>query len=356
MARNGRTKENWGEWSQPNAAPAGQPPVYDLSIVIVSYNTAGLLRKCLNSVYANPHSNYRFEVLVVDNASPDNSAEMVRSEFPQVELTVNTENKGFAAATNQALRLAQGTYLLLLNPDTEVLDEALWKMVAFLEAEPQAAIVGPALLYPDRTFQENAFVFPGLWQIFFDFYPINWRLTRSRLNGRYPRRLYEGEFPQAFEIDFPLGACLMVRRSVVEKVGLLDENFFMYMEEIDWCYRIKQAEMPPGYRPVGLRFRPGRRKPSHWRIYCLPGAKIIHHAGASSNQFREEMFVQLHTSRAYFYKKHYSRRFQRAARLLTRLGLAGKMLSTRFDRLRGKISAAEAKNRLHAYGRVWNLP
>src|SRR5690349_10821059 len=117
MARNGRTKQNGRERSQPNAAPAGQLPVYDLSIVIVSYNTADLLRKCLNSVYANPHPNYRFEVLVVDNASPDNSAAMVRTEFPQVELLVNSENKGFAAATNQALRMAQGTYLLLLNPD-----------------------------------------------------------------------------------------------------------------------------------------------------------------------------------------------------------------------------------------------
>ncbi len=355
MSSNGWVKENLGERPGPRANSAGRSTLLDLSIVVVSYNTTDLLRKCLVAIYAARPADYTFEVLVVDNASPDNSAEMVRTEFPQVEIIANQENRGFAAATNQALAKARGTYLLLLNPDTEVQGEAIWKMVAFLEAEPQAAVVGPALLYPDGTFQESAFAFPNLWQIFLDFFPLNWRLTRSRLNGRYPRRLFEGNFPQAFEIDFPLGACLMVRRSLTEKIGPLDEGFFMYMEEIDWCYRIKQAEMPAGYRPVGLRFRPGRRQPSHWRIYCLPAAQVIHHAGASTTQFREEMFVQLHKSRAYFYKKHYSRTFQRAARFLTRVGLARKIVTTRFDRLRGRLNRPETAAHLHAYNRVWRL-
>ena len=322
---------------------------------MVSYNTAALLRKCLAAVYANPHHRYTFELFVVDNASSDGSIEMVRKEFPQAKLIANPDNRGFAAASNQGLAQAKGDYLLLLNPDTEVQGPALWQMLGFLEAEPQAAVVGPALLYPDGSFQESAFHFPGLGQIFLDFFPLNWRLTRSRLNGRYPRRLYSGEYPQAFEIDFPLGACLMVRRSVVDKIGLMDEAFFMYMEEIDWCYRIKQAEMPQGYRPVGLRFRPGRRHPSHWRIYSLPAAKVIHHAGASTRQFRQEMLVQLFRSRSYFYKKHYSRTFQRMARVITGLGLAVQSAQAIFGRLRGRLSRRETGERLTAYRRIWRL-
>lgn len=335
---------------------AEQTQNVDLSIVVVSYNTATLLQKCLSSVYANPHERYSFEVIVVDNASKDTSCEMVRNNFPQAHLIENSENRGFAAATNQGLLAAKGTYLLLLNPDTEVIGDALWKLVSFLEEEPQAGVVGPALLYADKTFQESAFHFPSLAQIFFDFFPLNWRLTQSRLNGRYPRRWFDAKVSRnAFEIDFPLGACLLTRKSLVEKVGLLDEGFFMYMEEIDWCYRIKHGEVPAGYPLLGLRFRPGRRKPAHWKIYCLPAAKVIHHAGASTRQFREEMQVQLFRSRAYFYRKHYSRRFQFAAGVITRLGLTVRMLGTLFNRLRRRLNAEETQVRLRTYSRIWNL-
>ncbi len=272
---------------------------------------------------------------MVDNASADGSAELVRREFPQARLIANSENRGFAAANNQALKLATGKYIVLLNPDTEVVGAALWQMLAFLEAEPKAAVVGPALLYADGSFQEGAFRFPGLWQIFFDFFPLNWRLLRSRLNGRYPRRRYETAYPRAFEIDFSLGACLMLKRPVLEQIGLLDEAFFMYMEEIDWCYRIKA---------VG------------WRIYCLPAAKIVHHAGASSRQFRDEMFFQLHRSRAYFYRKHYSPLFQHAARWLTRLGLTALTLDALLKCRRNQISPEELRARRRAYARIWKLP
>ncbi|HEX2910120.1 MAG TPA: glycosyltransferase family 2 protein [Chloroflexia bacterium] len=355
MSGNGQLKDGLDPADSIGPATGTEPQLVDLSIVIVSYNTSGLLRKCLQAVYANPHHHYRFEVLVVDNNSKDDSVSMVRAEFPQAHLIANNENRGFAAASNQALSVARGDYLVLLNPDTEVVDDALWKMVAFLEAEPQAAIVGPALLYPDGSFQEGAFHFPGLGQLFFEFFPLNWRFTRSRLNGRYPRRLYEGEFPQAFEIDFPLGACLMVRRAVLEKIGLMDEDFFMYMEEIDWCYRVKQSEMPAGYSPVGLRFRAGRRKPHHWKIYCLPSARIIHHAGASTRQFREDMQVQLWRSRFYFFRKHYSRRFMLAARLLTYSGLGWRMLQAVVGRWRGKLASSETQLRVRTYRRIWKL-
>jgi len=337
------------------ASSLNEKTTTDLSIIVVSYNTVALLRKCLNSIYAHPHSEWQVEVIVVDNASHDGSAEMVRAEFPPAHLIANEANLGFARANNQALELAIGQYILLLNPDTELLDEAVWKMLAFLQATPNVAVVGPALLYPDGSYQEGSFRFPSLLQIFFDFFPLNWRLTRSRLNGRYPRQFYQGEHPEPFEIDFPLGACLMVKQSVVQTIGKLDEHFFMYMEEIDWCYRIKAAGTPQGYGATGFRFRAGRRQPHHWQIYCLPSAKIIHHAGASSRQFRDEMFYQLHKSRAYFYQKHYSPPFQFGARWLTRIGLGWLTLQATFGRIRGKMSRDDYNNRLRAYRRVWGL-
>lgn len=331
-------------------------PTIDLSIVVVSYNTRDLLRKCLQSIYNYPTERYDFEVIVVDNASSDDSVEMVREEFPQVQLIVNTENRGFAAANNQALHRALGDYLLLFNPDAEAVGPAIWQMLAFLEAQPQVAVVGPALQYPNGDFQEGAFQFPGLGQLFFEFFPLNWRLTSSRLNGRYPRRLYGGEFPRAFEIDFPLGACLMVRRAAIEQVGLLDENFFMYMEEIDWCYRIKQAQVPPGYtEPSVIHWRPGRRRPQHWKIYCLPAAKVIHQSGASAGQFREEMFYQKFKSRNYYYKKHYSHFYQIVARWLIRVGLLYTLADSWIKEKRGKANPELRKAQSRTFRRIWRL-
>lgn len=332
-----------------------QPPVTDLSIIVVSYNTRDLLRECLQSIYHQPTSRYQFEVLVVDNASSDGSAEMVRAEFGGAKLIANGENVGFGAANNQALQQAQGHYILLLNPDATVVGPAIWQMLAFLEAQPGAAVVSPALQYPDGKFQEGAFHFPTLAQIFLDLFPLNWRLTRSRLNGRYPRRFYGGDYPRAFEIDFPLGACLLVRRTVLEQVGFLDENFFMYMEEIDWCYRIKQAQVARGYEEVGLRFRSGRKRPHYWQIFCLPAAKVIHHGGASTGQFRAESFYQLYRSRNYFYKKHYSHSFQIVARWLVRLGLGLKLVGAAFRRIVGRNGVSDFQNQWRVYRRIWRL-
>ncbi len=327
----------------------------DLSIIVVSYNTSGLLRQCLTSIFENAHSHYSAEVIVIDNASKDGSAEMVREEFPGITLRANSENRGFAAANNQGLKLSRGRFTVLLNPDTEVIGPALWQMLGFLEATPWAGVVCPALLYPDHSFQEGAFHFPRLAQLFFELFPLNWRLLRSGLNGRYPRDWYKGSFPQAFEIDFGLGACLMFRREVIEQTGGLDERFFMYMEEIDWCYRIKASKLPPGRVPPGFRFGSLVGRFPKWKIYCLPEAKIIHHAGASSRQFREEMFYQLYRSRFLFYRKHYSPIIQEAARLIIRLGISRLGLETVLQHYKKEIEKGEFEARKKAYSRVWEL-
>ena len=264
-----------------------------ISVVIVSYNTRALLARCLETVSAELHPPN--EVIVVDNASADASVAMVRAQFPQVQVIANTENCGFAVATNQGLRAANGTFLCLLNPDTELFSGALAALANFLESHPDVGVVGPTLLYPDGRYQHAAFHFPTLAMALIDFFPLNHRLLNSRLYGRYPFSMHE----KPFAMDYPLGACMMVRREVCAAVGLLDEQFFMYCEEVDWCRRIKQAG---------------------WQIMHVPGARVVHHEGQSTRQAAGRMFVELHRSRFRLFAKHCSRRYQLAARGIVATG------------------------------------
>lgn len=311
----------------------------DLAIIIVTWNVRELLEACLTSVYEGLRdSNLVGEVWVVDNASTDESATMVRERFPQARLIANETNVGFAAANNQALQ-AMGfpsaephdlpRYVLLLNPDTEVLDDALATMVRFLDENPRAGVAGAKLLYPDGRLQHSAFTFPTLAQAFFDFFPLHYRLLNSRLNGRYPRRLYECGEP--FPIDHPLGAALMARREAIQQVGLLDERFFIYCEEIDWCMRMKKAG---------------------WSIYCVPKAEVVHHEAKSTGQVRGEMFAALWKSRYLLFEKHYGRFYQWAVRYIVRLGLRAERRRALAAYERGNISRAELESRLAAYRKV----
>jgi len=308
----------------------------DLAIIIVSFNVRELLARCLASVYSELKRSPEFDVQVwvVDNASADGSTAMVREEFPQAHLLASDYNLGFAAGNNLALR-ALGTgnslprYILLLNPDTELRDGALATLVRFMDEHPAVGACGAQLLYSDGSFQHSAFRFPDLAQVFFDFFPLHHRLTDSWLNGRYPRRLYQAGRP--FAVDHPLGAALMVRRETIEQVGLLDERFFMYCEEIDWCLRIRQAG---------------------WEIFCVPQARIIHHVAQSTRQCREAMFVTLWQSRFRLFQKHYPPAFLWAARWLVRVGLANEANRARAAYSRGEINAQELAGRLAAYEEV----
>ncbi len=301
----------------------------DLSIVTVSYNVSRLLSECLASVYASlAGSSLSFEVWVVDNASRDDSVGIVRQNFPAAQLVVNERNLGFAAASNQGIQRSQGRYVLFLNPDTRVLDDALQTLVTFMDSIARAGAAGACLLHADGSFQHSAFRFPSLAQVFLDFFPLHHRLSDSRLNGRYPRRLYESGVP--FPIDHPLGAAIIVRREAIQEVGPLDERFFMYCEEVDWAMRIRRAG---------------------WEIYCVPHAKIVHHVAQSTRQFRDQMFVALWRSRYLLFEKHYSPAFRRMARLIVRLGLWREM--RRLPKM--TLDADERKARQRAYGTVWRM-
>ncbi len=313
----------------------------DLAIIVVSYNTCAMLRTCLRSVYAGlalfPAS---AQVWVVDNASTDGSPDMVLVEFPEVQLLALDQNLGFAAGNNTALRKLgfgsatsrkpgnhQPDYVLFLNPDTEILGDALARLADALRHTQKAGVVGASLVYPDGRFQHSAFRFPTLWQIWLDFFPRPARLLDSRLNGRYPSTLYHAGRP--FAIDHPLGAAMMARGEVIQQVGLMDEGYFMYAEEIDWCLRVKRAG---------------------WDVYCVPTAQIVHHAGGSTRQFRDKMFVALWRSRFRLFRKHYGPAFNLAACQLVRLGLKAE---TR--RARRIESGAALERRLSAYRQVWDL-
>ncbi len=308
-----------------------------LAIVIVSFNTRDLLAACLTSLRADlDRSGLDADTHVVDNASSDGSAERVAADFPWVRLHRPGRNLGFTAGNNLALRdiLAAGPaappWILLLNPDTEIRRGALGALLAAAEADPRVAVAGPALVYADCAFQQAAFGFPGILQAAFDLFPPQirgaGRLLESRLNGRYPRRSYAAGRP--FLVDFVLGACMLVRTAALREVGLLDEGYFMYAEEVDWCRRFAAAG---------------------WGRLCVPGALVMHHGGAASGQFRARSWSILWQSRRRYLRRHEPAWRVRAVEGLLRLAVARRRRADRAALAAGLLPAEEAAARAAAY-------
>jgi hypothetical protein len=314
-----------------------------IGIIIISFNTCALLRACLASLRdcALPR-----RIVVVDNNSPDGSAEMVRVEFPEVELVALDHNKGFAGGNNIGLqvlsRSASGEqetslpdYVLLLNPDTVVQAYAIEAMLAFLQAHPRVGAVGPRLLNPDGSVQPAAFRFPTLSMTALDLFPpgevLPGRLYNSWWHGRYPQ---EPHAVEPFPIDHPLGACILVRREVIAQIGGMDEGFFMYAEEVDWCFRIRQAG---------------------WAIWQVPAARVIHVGGAATSQFRSRMLIALYESRLRFFHKHYSPRFVRWHSRIVRLGMLRAVILAWRAYFQSTINADGLRARLLAFGQVFRL-
>jgi N-acetylglucosaminyl-diphospho-decaprenol L-rhamnosyltransferase len=320
----------------------GDAPRLSLAVVVVSYNVRDLLRSCLKETAACLARSPDLDatVWVVDNASADGSAEMVASEFPHARLISSPENLGFAGGNNLALRRmgfgtagAQPDLILLLNPDAEPLDDAIGKMASFLRENPRVGGAGAQLLYPDGSFQHGAFRFPGLWQLWFDLFPPRpRRLLDSRLNGRYPRSLYDAGHP--FSIDFAIGAALMVRREAIQAARLLDEEYFMYAEEVDWCWRMQRAG---------------------WPFCCVPAARVVHHSGGSARKFRGRSFLNLWRSRRRLYARFYGPVRRWAAGQLVRLGMRAEARRARALAARGEIEPQELKERLEAIRQVQGL-
>jgi len=253
----------------------------DLSIIIVSWKVRDLLEKCLHSIFEQT-KNIQFEVFVVDNASGDGSVEMVREKFPQVDLTASAENLGFAKGNNLAIKKARGRYILLLNPDTEILDNALEKMVNFMDAHPESGIAGCKLLNPDLTLQPSVRAFPDLASQIFILLKIHHLLPHGKAMYKY--LVHDFNYEKTQEVDQMMGAFMIIRKEVINKVGLFDEKFWIWFEEVDFCKRAKEAG---------------------FKIFYTPEAKIIHHFGQS---FKQVMNVKkqkdFNRSLSYYFKKH----------------------------------------------------
>jgi GT2 family glycosyltransferase/peptidoglycan/xylan/chitin deacetylase (PgdA/CDA1 family)/RimJ/RimL family protein N-acetyltransferase len=251
----------------------------DVSIIIVNWNTKDIVKICLQSVYEQTKK-IIFEVIVIDNASADGSAEMIKAEFPQVILIENSQNRGFAAANNQGIKIAKGRYMLLLNPDTVVLDGAIQKSIAFAERHPDAAVVGIRNDRPDGSLTKNCFQFASVQNLMISAFGMNQLFPNSRLWGR--ERYSWWDYQSVREVDVVAGCYMLVRRSAVDQVGNLDESYFMYGEEMDWCCRFQN---------------------SGWKILYFPDARIIHYGGLSAAQNPVEMSLEFQKSLLRFIKK-----------------------------------------------------
>jgi GT2 family glycosyltransferase len=351
-------------------------------VTVVNWNVRDLLVDCLSSVFrALDVGRLCGQVFVVDNASSDGSVQAVRKRFALDEggpgelyvgnvgdptgtvlyLIASSENLWFGGGQNLAMRMAGfsgvvvprpaqaivqdwtlgrstdrgltlselARYVLVLNPDTLVREGALAEMVRFMDRNPQVGICGPRLVYGDGRFQHSAYRFPTLAQTFLDFWPVHWRLVESRLNGRYARRQYEAGQP--FPIDHPLGAAMLVRREVIDDTGGFDLSYRMYVEEIDWCMRVKRAG---------------------WDICCVPQAEFVHYEGQSTRQVRPHMIVALWSSRYVLFERYYSPLYRWIVQRLIRAGMRTGLRRTQDALRRGEIDEDTAQSLTDAYRQV----
>ncbi|MFC0213236.1 glycosyltransferase family 2 protein [Paenibacillus chartarius] len=258
----------------------------DLSILVVNYNTRELTLQALRSVYASKTS-YSYEVILIDNASRDDSVEKIAAEFPQVVLIANTENVGFARANNQGMRIAKGRYVLLLNSDTEIQTDTLQIMLDFMENHPKVGASGCKVILPDGSLDKackRGFPTPSA-----SFY---YAFGFSKLFPKVPKfNQYQLGYlspDEEYPVDVLVGAFMLVRAETIRQVGMMDEDFWMYGDDIDWCYRFKRAG---------------------WEVYYYPRTTILHHKRASWRSKPTKMIYEFHRAMYMFHKKHYWKKY-----------------------------------------------
>lgn len=298
-----------------------------LSIIIVSYNTKELLIGCLSSIF-DSLENVDFEIIVVDNNSKDGSTKEVQNHFPQVRLIENQNNKGFAAANNQALKLMRGKYVLLLNPDTLVVNSSLTKMVEFIEENKRTGIVGCKILNPDGSLQASAFPLPTLKDLILSGFAASWKFW-GRYIQRYPSRHYLPQKP--VRVGWVSGACLMIRKKTIDEIGLLDENFFLFSEDVDWCIRASRKG---------------------WAVVFYPEATIIHYGGQSAQKNLALKIASFYQKRFYFGKKHFGKLALLTLKLISFFELIGKGLIVGIFL---KMDSKERQARLKGYKQAFKL-
>ncbi|MCE5280708.1 MAG: glycosyltransferase family 2 protein [Deltaproteobacteria bacterium] len=299
----------------------------DISVIIVNWNTRDLLRKCLESV-DQTLQDLAHEVIVVDNASADGSVSMVRERFPRVRVIANDENRGFGAANNQGLRLMEGRYALLLNSDTVLMEGAARELYAFLETHPQAAMACGQLLNADGTRQNSIGTFPTLLTLM-----MNAPLLETLFPRRFPskRRVHLGPI----EIDSGIGACIMVRKSAIDAVGMFDERYFFFFEETDWARQMRAAG---------------------WAVFHVPAARIVHLQGQSiGGTIRSR--IEFYRSRYQYFQKWESPPLFLLIRIIIFFRLAANWCLTTFGNLLTLGMARGMRHRWVIYTKLlrWHL-
>jgi len=283
-------------------------PTPEVSVIIVSYNTRELLRECIESILCEQGDGLGVEVIVVDNDSADGSAAMVAERFPQVRLIANPDNRGFGAACNQGLEVARGRYALILNADIRAQPGALQQLVAFMDAHPDAAICGGQLRYPDGRIQPSCARELTLWWVFCEQSMLAKLFPHTRLFGGYWRTHWD--FSATIETEQVMGACMMLRRPFPR----FDEDYFLYCEDTDLCYRVRQAG---------------------GKVYYVHDAVFVHHLGASGEPQRAQMVIYYNRGKERYFRKFHGAWQARVCRWLSKggallrvlVGLAGVALT-----------------------------
>ena len=297
----------------------------DVSIIIVNWNTRELLRNCIDSIRKTVQGP-SFEIIVVDNASADDSAAMLRENFPEVVVIENRENRGFGAANNQVMHIMNGRYALLLNSDTVLCEHAVERLFFFMEGHPDAAMACGQLLNADGSRQNSIAAFPSLLTLL-----MNTSLLEYCFPARFPSKRYNCEAPR--EVDSCIGACLMVRKKAIDAVGMFDERYFFFFEETDWALQMKKAG---------------------WEIWQVPDAEVYHLQGQSIGRnvrSREEFY----RSRYQFFRKWKSRPFY----LFYRAVVIGRLLVNLFLTALGSLVtlglSRGLRDKLFVYGKLMDM-
>ena len=249
----------------------------DLSIIIVSYNVSGFLQNCLKSIIA-AKIDHVFEIIIVDNNSTDESSSLIRREFPAITWLQNVKNLGFAAANNQGINQSKGQFILLLNPDTEVSSGAIEALLQVMLDDPSVGACGSKLVNPDGSLQLSCYPFPTLGNEIIRLHHLEKLFPLTQ----YPMDQWDKSF--TYPVDNIQGASLLLRKSALNEVGLLDESFFVYTEEVDLNYRLKKAG---------------------WKNVYVPNSVVVHFGGQSTKQNKTEMFLELYKTKIQFFRKHY---------------------------------------------------
>lgn len=299
----------------------------DISIIIVNWNTRELLGNCLKSIQETVHD-LSHEIIVVDNASGDGSAEMLRRDFPRVRLIANEENRGFGAANNQAIRVMEGRYALLLNSDTLLMENAVQELFSFLEKTPDAAMACGQLLNADGSRQNSIAAFPSLLTL-----TTNISLLEYIFPRRYPSKRYP--HPKPIEIESGIGACLLVKKMAIDAVGMFDERYFFFFEETDWALQMRRAG---------------------WKIYHVPAALIYHFQGRSIGR-NVRSRIEFYRSRYQFFRKWKSRPYDLAVRFVIPMRLLIDWLLTTIGNVLMLWLNRGMRNRWMVYGKLllWHL-